>query len=97
MTDLIEKREYELVLYDCQDGECLVIHEKTRDSKLGALSLDHRSIGEAIVDELNELSTQLYNERIKTTPIVLDTHISDNDFKRIESMLLNHFGKGDVE
>ena len=96
MTD-IEKREYELVLYNCQDGECLMIHEKSRDSKLGALSLDHRSIGEAIIDELNELATELYNEQIRTTPIVLDTHISDNDFKRIEAMLINHFGKGDVE
>ena len=97
MTELIEKREYELVLYPCQDGECLMIHEKSRDSKLGALSLDHRSIGEAIIEELNDLSTKLYNEQIRTTPIVLNTHISDDDFKRIEEMLINHFGKGDVE
>lgn len=94
MTELIEKREYELVLYDCQDDNCLMIHEKSRDRKLGALSLDHRSIGEAIIDELNDLSTELYNEQIRTTPIVLDTHISDDDFKRIEEMLINHFGKG---
>jgi len=97
MTGLIEKREYELVLYDCQDGDCWVIHEKTRDSKLGALSLDHKSIGEGIVDELNDLATKLYNEQIRTTPIVLDTHISDDDFKRIEEMLIKHFGKGDME
>ena len=91
MTELIEKREYELVLYDCEDGDCLMIHEKTRDSKLGALSLDHRSIGEAIIDELNDLSTQLYNEQIRTTPITLTTHISDEDFHRIEDMLNKYF------
>ena len=95
---MTEKRLYELVLYDCQDGSCLMIHEKTRDSKLGALSLDHRSIGEAIVDELNDLSEKWYNEQLRTTPITLNTHISDDDFKKIEEMLIKHFGKdGDVE
>ena len=93
MIDLIEKREYELVLYDCQEGECLMIHEKTRDSKLGALSLDHRSIGEAIIDELNDLSAKLYEEQLRTRPLVLDTHISDDDFKKLEAMLINHFGR----
>ena len=92
---MTEKRFYELVLYDCQDGDCLVIHEKTRDSKLGALSLDHKSIGEAIVDELNDLATKLYEEQLRTRPLVLDTHISDDDFKRIEEMLIKHFGKDD--
>ena len=80
------KRLYELVHYDCQDGSCLVIHEKTRDSKLGALSLDHKSIGEAIVDELNDLSEKWYNEQIRTTPFVLNTHISDEDFERLEKL-----------
>ena len=92
---MIEKREYELVLYDCRDGECLMIHEKTRDSKLGALSLDHKSTGEAIIDELNDLATKWYNELIKTRPIVLNTHISDEDFKKIENISIKHFGKGD--
>ena len=90
-----KKREYELVLYPCQDGDCLMIHEKSRDSKLGALSLDHRSIGKAIIDELNELSTKLYIEQLRTRPLVLDTHISDDDFKKLEKMLIKHFGKGD--
>lgn len=83
---MIEKRLYELVLYDCQEGSCLVIHEKTRDSKLGALSLDHKSIGEAIVDELNDLSEKWYNEQLRTIPITLTTHISDEDFERLEEL-----------
>ena len=70
-------REYELVNYDCQDGECLMIHEKTTDSKLGALSLDHRSIGEEIINELNKLSQKLYDEQCRTKPIVLTTYTSD--------------------
>ena len=89
---MTEKRLYELVPYDCQDGSCLVIHEKTKDSKLGALSLDHRSIGEAIVDELNDLSEKLYNEQIRTTPIVLNTHISDEDFERLEKLFKKYYG-----
>ena len=88
---MTEKRLYELVLYDCQDGSCLVIHEKTRDSKLGALSLDHKSIGEAIVDELNDLSEKWYNEQIRTTPITLTTHISDEDFERLEKMFKKYY------
>ena len=50
MTDEIWK----LVDYDCQDGKCLMIWNIDKDSKLGALSLDHRSIGGAIVEELND-------------------------------------------
>ena len=88
---MTEKRLYELVPYDCQDGSCLVIHEKTRDSKLGALSLDHRSIGEAIVDELNDLSEKWYNEQIRTTPITLNTHISDEDFERLEKLFKKYY------
>lgn len=45
---------WEIVEYKCQDGKCLMIHNIPNDSKLGALSLDHRDIGEAIVEELNE-------------------------------------------
>lgn len=54
---------WKLVDYDCQDGKCLMIWNIDKDSKLGALSLDHRSIGEAIVEELNELEN--YNRDIK--------------------------------
>lgn len=85
--------KYELVLYDCQDGPCLMIHEITYDSKLGALSLDHRSIGEAIVDELNKLAKKLFHLEITPATIVLNTCISDEDFKRIEDMLIEHFGE----
>ena len=46
------KLEYELVYSDCDDGACLMLHEKTHDNKIGALSLDHKSIGEVIVEEL---------------------------------------------
>ena len=45
---------WEIVEYECQDGKCLMIHNIPNDSKLGALSLDHRDIGEAIVEKLNE-------------------------------------------
>lgn len=88
---MTEKRLYELVPYDCQDGICLVIHEKTRDSKLGALSLDHKSIGEAIVNELNDLSEKWYNEQIRTNPITLTTHISDEDFERLEKLFKKYY------
>ncbi|WP_296884896.1 hypothetical protein [uncultured Methanobrevibacter sp.] len=91
------KREYELVPYDCEDGECLMIHEKTTDSKLGALSLDHRSIGEAIVDELNMLSEKLYEEQCRTGPIVLTTHISDEDWERFKELFRVYCDNGDVE
>ena len=74
-----DKRVYELVPFECMDGSCLMIHERTHDSKLGALSLDHKSVGEAIIDELNELSTKLYNEQCRT-------HISDKDFEKIENL-----------
>ena len=91
------KREYELVEYDCQNGECLMIHEKTTDSKLGALSLNHRSIGEAVVDELNELSQKLYDEQCRTQPIVLTTHISDEDWKEFRRLFEVYCDNGDVE
>lgn len=88
---MTEKRFYELVPYDCQDGSCLMLHEKTRDSKLGAISLSHRNIGETIVGELNELSEMLYAEQLRTTPLVLDTHISDDDFGKIERIIMKQF------
>jgi hypothetical protein len=91
------KREYELVNYDCQDGECLMIHEKTTDSKLGALSLNHRSIGEAIVDELNMLSEKLYVEECRTPTFVLTTHISDEDWERFKELFRIYCDNGDVD
>lgn len=91
------KREYELVPYDCEDGECLMIHEKTTDSKLGALSLDYRSIGEAIVDELNMLSEKLYEEQCRTEPIVLTTHISDEDWERFKELYRVYCDNGDCD
>lgn len=94
--EIFKKRKYELVLYNCEDGDCLIIHEKTRDSRLGSLSLDHKSVGEAIIDELNDLSTKLYHEEMRTIPFVFNTHISDDDFKRIEDMLIKHLKKGDM-
>ena len=90
------KREYELVEYPCNDGECLVLHEKTTDSKLGFLSLDHKSIGERIVLELNLLAEKLYHEQFRTRPISLDTHISDDDFDKFEEILLKHL-RGNLE
>ena len=54
---------WRLVPYNCQDGECLMIWNIEADSKLGALSLDHKSIGEGIVEELNKLEN--YNKDIK--------------------------------
>lgn len=92
MTEL-RPLKYELVLYDCEEGPCLMLHEITHDYKIGALSLDHRSIGEGIVDELNELARKLYKEEMRTQPLLLDTHISDEDFKKIEKMLIEHFGE----
>ncbi|MBQ9024776.1 MAG: hypothetical protein IJ104_00705 [Methanobrevibacter sp.] len=90
---MTEKQEYEIRLYKCQEGDCLVIREKTRDRKLGALSLDHKSIGERIVDELNDLSNKLYEEQLRTRPLMLNTHISEDDFEKIEKMFIKYFGK----
>ena len=50
----MSEKYWEIVEYECQDGKCLMIHNIPNDSKLGALSLDHRNIGEAIVEKLNE-------------------------------------------
>lgn len=54
---------WKLVPYDCQDGDCLMLWNIGTDSKLGALSLDHRDIGEGIVEELNKLEN--YNRDVK--------------------------------
>lgn len=94
---MTEKQEYELMPYRCQGGDCLIIREKTTDSKLGALSLNHRSIGEAIVDELNMLSEKLYEEQCRTQPIVLTTHISDEDWERFNELFRIYCDNGDVE
>lgn len=84
------KREYELAEYPCQDGPCLVLREKTTDTKIGFLSLDHKNIGAAIVYELNHLAEKLYHEQLRTRPISLNTRISDDDFDRFEELLLKH-------
>ena len=60
-----------------------MIHEKTVNSKLGALSLDHRSVCETFINELKELSEMLYEEQFRTRPGVLNMHISDEDFERM--------------
>lgn len=44
-------------------------------------------------DENEQLKQQLKEEQLRTTPIVLNTHISDDDFKRIEAMIVKHFEK----
>ena len=51
---MMNEQYWEIVEYECQDGKCLMIHNIPNDSKLGALSLDHKNIGEAIVEKLNE-------------------------------------------
>ena len=51
---MMSEQYWEIVEYECQDGKCLMIHNIPNDSKLGALSLDHRDIGEAIIEKLNE-------------------------------------------
>ena len=56
----MSKKVWELAEYTCQDGKpCLVIRDTISDSKMGALSLDHRSIGEEIVATLNVLEIQV--------------------------------------
>ena len=59
----MSEKIWELVDYDCQDGKCLMLWNMDEDNKLGALSLDHRDIGEAIVDEFNKLEN--FNRDIK--------------------------------
>ena len=73
-----------------------MINEKTTDSKLGALSLDHRSIGEEIINELNKLSQKLYDEQCRTRPTVLTTHISDEDWERLKELFRIYCGGDDV-
>ena len=45
-----------------------------------------------LVEENEQLKEQLREEQCRTTPITLTTHISDDDFKKIELMLKKHFG-----
>lgn len=93
---MIKKRPYELVPYHSLDEDGFII--RIGDNKLGTLSLDHKNIGLVIVNELNDLFEELYNEKGRTTPIMLTTHISDEDFERIEEIFIKHFGKcGDME
>lgn len=74
---------WELVDYDCQDGECLMIWNRYKDSKLGALSPDHRNIGEGIVEELNRLES--INRDIKD--YVEATEQANSELKRIRDRL----------
>ena len=92
---MTEKRLYELVPYDYRFCNFLRLHEKTTDHTIGVLGLDHRSVGEAIVDELNDLSEKLYNEQMRTQPIILDTHISDEDWERFKKMF-EDIKRGDI-
>ena len=51
---------WELANYTLDDGTpCLVIRDIQTDSKMGVLSLDHRSIGEEIVATLNMLESRV--------------------------------------
>jgi len=74
---------WKLVDYDCQDGECLMLWNIDEDSKLGALSLDHRDIGEAIVEEFNKLES--INRDIKD--YVEATEQANTELKNIRDRL----------
>ena len=75
--------EWKLVNYDCQDGDCLMIWHSGKDSKLGALSLNHRSIGEAIIKELNRLE----NKNTDINSYVETVEESNTSLKRIRDEL----------
>ena len=75
--------EWKLVNYECQDGDCLMIWHSGKDSKLGALSLDHRSIGEAIIKELNRLE----NKNADINSYVESVEESNISLKRIRDEL----------
>jgi hypothetical protein len=65
------------------------------DNKTG---WEFQSYGEVVklmnelADENEQLKKQLREEQCRTTPISLTTHISDDDFKKIELMLKKYFG-----
>ena len=52
---------------------------------------ERKEDAQKICDMLNELSEMLYAEQLRTIPLVLDTHISDEDFGKIERMITKHF------
>ena len=54
------------------------------------LSLANRD-NDALEKENEQLKQQLQEEQCRTTPITLTTHISDDDFKKIELMLKKYF------
>ena len=74
---------WELALYSCEDGDCLMIHNVLKDSKLGALSLDHKSVGEAIVDELNSLENKVDGLTSKIKRSMYCNHMLHRDFDRL--------------
>ena len=53
---------------------------------------EHEKWEEEIQKENEQLKQQLQEEQCRTTPITLTTHISDDDFKKIELMLKKYFG-----
>lgn len=48
-----------------------------------------------IVDKLNELSEKLYEEQCRTSPIVLTTHISNEDWKKFKKLFEIYCDYGD--
>lgn len=44
-----------------------------------------------LLKEKRELKQKLINEQLRTIPITLTTHISDEDFKKFEELLKKHY------
>ena len=81
---------WELANYTCQDGtSCLVIRNTISDSKLGALSLDHRSIGEEIVLTLNLLEKQVRGLTSGIKRCRNSNRLLRRDFDRLWEMCLD--------
>ena len=84
------KTAWELTTYTCEDGkQCLVIRNTISDSKLGALSLDHRSIGEEIVLTLNLLEKQVTNLTSGIKRCRNSNRLLHRDFDRLWEMCLD--------
>ena len=82
---------YGLIKHKCLDGECFVIYDYLDEKDIGALKLNQRDVGLAIIDELNSLSSALDYEQCRTTPIVLSTKISEEDYQRLDNMFMKYF------
>lgn len=48
-------------------------------------------------EENGQLKQQLKEEQCRTRPITLNTHISDEDFKRIELLLKKYLGEHSID